>query len=122
MENKEHLARLKQGVEAGEAWQDKNPKIRPDLREADLRRTNLSGANLFQADLRAANFCEADLSAVDLVAASLWEANLDRANLTGADLRVSLLFYQLFEQRSGVCRAPPCGLAKQGSALLVCSA
>jgi choline dehydrogenase-like flavoprotein len=37
MANDEHVALLKQGVPAWNAWRGENPGIRPDLREADLR-------------------------------------------------------------------------------------
>ncbi|MEM9264926.1 MAG: pentapeptide repeat-containing protein [Cyanobacteria bacterium P01_F01_bin.13] len=49
-----------------------------DLREADLRRLNLSGANLEGADLKEANF---------------FYAILDGANLSGADLRQTNFAY-----------------------------
>jgi hypothetical protein len=41
MANDEHVAMLKKGVDAWNAWRAENPDIRPDLGEA-----NLSGANL----------------------------------------------------------------------------
>ena len=34
--NPEHLARLKEGVEAFNQWRRNNPEAKPDLREADL--------------------------------------------------------------------------------------
>ena len=42
MANEEHLARLKQGVEAWNQWRNGNYGIKPDLTEADLRGANLS--------------------------------------------------------------------------------
>ena len=36
MANPEHLEILKQGVEVWNKWQQENPKIQPDLRDADL--------------------------------------------------------------------------------------
>ena len=36
MANDEHVALLKQGVAAWNAWRDENPDIRPDLSGADL--------------------------------------------------------------------------------------
>jgi hypothetical protein len=50
MANEEHLAILKQGVEAWNAWRLERPDVRPDLGEA-----NLSGADLRGADLRRVN-------------------------------------------------------------------
>ena len=37
MANEEHLALLKKGVTAWNAWRDENPDIDPDLFEANLR-------------------------------------------------------------------------------------
>jgi len=81
MANKEHLAILRQGVEAWNRWREKNPTIRPDLSVADLIRANLSGADLSGADLSVA-----DLSGANLMGADLREANLGVADLSGADL------------------------------------
>ena len=53
---------------------------------ADLRRANLSEADLSGADLRWANLSEADLSGADLSGADLRWANLSEADLSGADL------------------------------------
>jgi uncharacterized protein YjbI with pentapeptide repeats len=82
MPNHEHVALLKQGVDAWNAWRDENPDIRPDLTEADLNGAKLSEANLYKADLS-----KADLTEADLRGANLGEANLSGANLSGADLR-----------------------------------
>jgi uncharacterized protein YjbI with pentapeptide repeats len=77
MANDEHVAILKNGVDAWNAWRDKNPDI-PLL---------LRGANLIKADLGGANLSEADLSAADLLGANLREANLSDADLSAAYLR-----------------------------------
>ena len=77
MANEEHLARLKQGVEAWNQWRDEYPEIAPDLR----------GAQLGSAELTRANLTEANLTAADLHQADLHQADLTRADLTGADLR-----------------------------------
>jgi hypothetical protein len=107
--NEEHLAHLKQGVAAWNAWREekykevqarlkrsknrvttqdqwrkKNPELWPDFREADLRRTDLCEADLFQADLYGAKLREADLSH-----ALLGRANLERADLSGVPGAVS---------------------------------
>jgi hypothetical protein len=42
MENEEHVAILKKGVKAWNAWRDENPNILPDLRGAALREEYLS--------------------------------------------------------------------------------
>src|SRR5215813_430059 len=69
MANDEHVALLKKGMGAWNAWRDENPDIRPDLVQADLFRAYLHGANL-----SGANLTDAELSA----------AVLDRAVLIGA--------------------------------------
>ncbi len=57
MANDEHVALLKRGVAAWNAWRDENPGIRrPNLVGADL-----NGANLTGADLRGADLDRADL-------------------------------------------------------------
>jgi uncharacterized protein YjbI with pentapeptide repeats len=81
MANDEHVALLKKGVAAWNAWRDENPDIRPDLGNAKIGDADLSGANL-----RAANLCSANLSGANLRAANLCSANLSEANLSGADL------------------------------------
>jgi uncharacterized protein YjbI with pentapeptide repeats len=98
MANDEHVALLKQGVDAWNAWREKNPDIRPDLSEVDLRDAFLLGANLSTANrLGAANLGEADLSGANLGwanlstanrlgAANLGAANLGEADLSGANL------------------------------------
>jgi uncharacterized protein YjbI with pentapeptide repeats len=105
MANNEHVALLKQGVAAWNAWREKNPDIRPDLSDAtlgvNLSRANLSGTNLSKAVLVHANLGEADLSGAmldwadlsgadlsgaNLLSAQLMEANVSGANLSGAHL------------------------------------
>jgi uncharacterized protein YjbI with pentapeptide repeats len=96
MANEEHLARLKQGVAAWNQWRDKNPRIQPDLGEADfleeifgrsnLGETNLGGADLHEMDLREMDLHRANLIRTDLSRADLREANLYGADLSGADL------------------------------------
>jgi uncharacterized protein YjbI with pentapeptide repeats len=96
MANPEHLAKLKEGVEAWNLWRKGNRDISPDLIEADLckmnlclanlRYTNLGKAHLNGADLCDAKLSKANLRAVDLGGANLSGANLIRANLSDADL------------------------------------
>ena len=122
MANDGHIALLKKGVAAWNAWRDENANILPDLRKANLRNAklgeanlfgaNLTGANLTEAslteatlrkanlikadlrrgDLRGANLSEANLSRAELNGAYLSDANLTGANLTGADLREADLY------------------------------
>jgi TIR domain/Pentapeptide repeats (8 copies) len=92
MPNKEHVARLKQGVEAWNAWRNEGRRKRPNLSAADLIRVDLSGADLIRADLSGADLSWAKLTVADFTRASLTRASLTEANLlgakfTGADLR-----------------------------------
>jgi uncharacterized protein YjbI with pentapeptide repeats/8-oxo-dGTP pyrophosphatase MutT (NUDIX family) len=86
MANDKHVAMLKKGVAAWNAWRDKNPNIDPDLREADLRGANLRWANLRRVNLSEAELSNANLSEANLRRANLWQARLRGANLRGADL------------------------------------
>jgi hypothetical protein len=100
MANDEHLAILKRGVTAWNAWRREHPEIVPDLDEAalytilgsevDLRGANLRGANLRGASLRKADSRKTDFREADLRDAILTEANLAGANLRGA--RISRAF------------------------------
>ncbi len=64
---------------------------RIQLRQADLRGINLSGANLEQADLRGANLIRANLSGSQLEDSYLNEASLDDANLDHCGLSRAIL-------------------------------
>jgi hypothetical protein len=96
MANNEHVARLKQGVDAWNKWRSENLDIEPDLSRADLSKAHLSWANLGGADLRQVNLSGADLreavlrkanlSAAKLIGATLLNTNLSEANLSGAIL------------------------------------
>ena len=87
----DHLEKLREGVEAWNAWRAENPDIWPDLigaylTGADLIGANLNDAYLSGADLTDANLKGADLKGAKLTCADLIGANLNDANLTGADL------------------------------------
>lgn len=96
MANAEHLALLKQGVDAWNTWKANNPDIRPNLSFATGDEITTKGVNLSGVDLSRANLSKADLGKADLIGANLHEANLSDAylsqaeltgaNLTGADL------------------------------------
>ncbi|MBI4674763.1 MAG: toll/interleukin-1 receptor domain-containing protein [Chloroflexi bacterium] len=101
MANREHVAVLKQGVTAWNAWRAEHPAIVPDLSAAFLRRRvlegiDLGGATLYETNLRRAvlknaNFAHARLGGADLSGANLRQANLRGAVLNGANLnRVDL--------------------------------
>ena len=49
MANEEHVALLKQGVDAWNAWRQSNPDVGPDLIQAYLSGADLSGADLSEA-------------------------------------------------------------------------
>ena len=90
MPNDEHIAVLRRGVAAWNAWRAENREA-PDLAQAGLRGLNLSGydlsrADLAGADLRATNFSGANLSGAHLEGANLFKAVLDGADLAGAFL------------------------------------
>ena len=96
MANPEHLAKLKEGVEAWNRWREENPSVTPDLIRAELVGATLRGANLGEADLSDANLSGANLGGTYLSGADLRGANLGgaylsdsvlrEANLRGADL------------------------------------
>jgi pentapeptide repeat protein len=91
MANDEHVAILRKGVAAWNAWRDENPDTFPDLSEANLSMWKLNRANLSRASLRMASLLGtylngASLSKADLSGAKLMEASLILANLTSADL------------------------------------
>jgi uncharacterized protein YjbI with pentapeptide repeats len=88
-----HLERLRQGVDAWNAWRKDNSSVQPDLEKADL-----SGANLSRMDLSKANLFAANLSGTDLREADLFMANLGAANLSEADLSMANLTAFLRQQ------------------------
>jgi uncharacterized protein YjbI with pentapeptide repeats len=99
MANDEHVALLKQGVEAWNAWRNENRNIRPDLAGADLAGARLigaylRGANLFEVNLAGANLTKARLERADLTGADLTKANLTEADLRALSFRISALLYR----------------------------
>jgi hypothetical protein len=87
MANDEHLALLKQGVDAWNKWHvATHDLVVPDLSGANLSRTVLRGAVLHEVNLSKANLSGADLVTANLVGANLVNANLIGVNLTGACL------------------------------------
>jgi len=89
--DEEHVALLKQGVDAWNAWRRRNPDVAPDLSGADLNQAFLDQAKLFLADLSRtdlskASLNESDLSGAKLREAILWRVDLYLADLSGADL------------------------------------
>jgi Pentapeptide repeats (8 copies) len=91
MANEEHLAKLKEGVEAWNQWRKKNPGLQPDLQGAFLSQAQLQGVNLIGAQLQGANLIFAQLQGAILQSAQLQRAGLGHAQLEGALLRESQL-------------------------------
>lgn len=107
MANPEHLAKLREGVEAWNGWRKENPDITPDLRKTNLDRfrlekvdlngaqlegailngAQLERANLDRAQLKGANLIGAQLEGASLIEAQLEGSRLGSANLSNANLR-----------------------------------
>jgi uncharacterized protein YjbI with pentapeptide repeats len=97
MADQQHLALVKQGVDAINTFAERNPDVTFDLSEADLAGMSLSGLRMHGANLAGANFARSDLSRALLNGANLTGASLrcadlsgasfHRADLAGADLR-----------------------------------
>src|SRR5437667_52885 len=91
MANRKHVAMLKKGVPAWNAWRDENPDVHPDLRQADVDRhamhflsgAKLDGADLVKADLNWAHLTGANLSGANLQSSSLVDTDLTGTDLTG---------------------------------------
>ncbi|EPR8660816.1 pentapeptide repeat-containing protein [Listeria monocytogenes] len=73
-------------IEKHEKWLRDGHGERADLRRADLSGANLRHADLRRADLSGANLRHADLRRADLSGANLRHADLRRADLSYADL------------------------------------
>jgi Pentapeptide repeats (8 copies) len=116
MANVEHLALLQQGTAIWNDWRMGNPGSLPDLSGADLRKANLSGANLVQADLRGTDLKWANLSGADLSEANLWDAILCHANLRNANLSKVELSGALLIQ-ADLCAATLTGSSVYGTAV-----
>src|SRR5437868_111967 len=82
----DHLKLLQQGIEAWNAYREKEPSVEPDLSGGELSAANLHRANLHRANLLKANLVRANLIWADLGGANLIEANLVNADITSADL------------------------------------
>ncbi len=86
MANPEHVAKLKEGVEAWNQWRGENRAVATDFREADLSGASLEAVNLRLADLWGADLREAKLNNANLTDARLVGVKLDGADLSGAKL------------------------------------
>jgi uncharacterized protein YjbI with pentapeptide repeats len=90
MANPEHVAVVRQGVEAVLQWRFRNPKASLDLSGADLREASLQGALLDRAILTDALLEGVDLQQTSFVGADLRGARLNGANLQRANLKADL--------------------------------
>lgn len=90
MANPEHLAKLKEGIEAWNEWRKENSALKPDFSGANLAESDLRMANLKGADLKFAHLCEVKLFGADLSWADLSGANLNRMDLTGASIGATI--------------------------------
>lgn len=96
MANPEHLAKLKEGVKAWNAFAAERPELVADFARADLAGMDLTGvylerANLIQTELADARLQGANLWCARLNEANLRNAHLRQANLFNADLNMALL-------------------------------
>jgi uncharacterized protein YjbI with pentapeptide repeats len=91
MPNDEHLAVLRRGAAAWNAWRAKHDEA-PDLSRAGLRGLDLSGFDLSRADLQGADLRGTNCSDANLAGAHLEGANLFKAVLAGADLAGAFLY------------------------------
>jgi hypothetical protein len=89
--NDKHLTLLRQGTVIWNGWRRRVPKIRPDLRGADLGQANLREADLCGADLFGADLSRANLREANLIGAYLFGADLSAADLSGAYLVAAFL-------------------------------
>jgi uncharacterized protein YjbI with pentapeptide repeats len=85
MVSEDHLATLRRGIPAWNAWRAADPSATPDLSETDLRGVDFAGANLEGAD-----FTRALLAGSKFAGAQVGGAIFREANLAGADLRGAL--------------------------------
>ena len=90
MPNEEHVAMLRMGAAAWNAWRAEHDEL-PDLSRAGLRGLDLSGFDLSRADLRDADLRGTNCSSANLAGAHLERANLFKAVLDAADLAGAFL-------------------------------
>ena len=90
MSDDTHLAVLRRGAAAWNAWRAEHDEVpdlsRAGLRGLDLSEFDLSRADLLGADLRGTNCSDANLAGAHLEGANLFKAVLDGADLAGAYL------------------------------------
>jgi uncharacterized protein YjbI with pentapeptide repeats len=97
MANEKHLSILMQGLEAWNQWRRENPKIKPNLKGADLSGSSLDWFDFSKSDLREVVLCDASLGNTNFSKADLSKANLADADLTKANLRKTQLIEAFVE-------------------------
>ncbi len=102
MANQEHFKRLKNSsVEEWNKWRFQNPDILIELSNADISNINLRKINLSQAELFDVNFSNTNLTEANLYKAKIYDGifnkvNLAKANLCNAELiRVDINYTDL---------------------------
>jgi outer membrane protein assembly factor BamD (BamD/ComL family) len=125
MANARHIAKLREGVQAWNAWRAENSGTAPDLSDLnlpggarhfgpaqgepiDLRGVNLRRAVLAGADLAQARLEHADLSGANLKGANLAQADLAGTRLAGANLSGAWLGGVRNLTQAAVSRAQGC--------------
>jgi len=103
MANDEHIALLKKGVDAWNAWRLKNLDIPPDLSDA-----NLSEARLVEANLIKANLIKANLGSVNLVERT-------SAGRTSAGRTSNVVHWWTLILRMLISRVATCGACQHGA-------
>jgi len=95
MPNDEHVALLRRGSAAWNAWRAEREET-PDLSRAGLRGLDLSACDLSRADLQGADLRGTNLSQANLSGANLEGANLFKAVFDGAGLARAFLYRAQF--------------------------
>ena len=91
MANKEHVAKLKEGVEAWNLWRDQYDQTFPDLSRADLSGADLHKINLSRAHLEGTNLSDTLIEHGDFTGgaflndANLINSHMSWCRLMGAD-------------------------------------
>jgi uncharacterized protein YjbI with pentapeptide repeats len=103
MAKPQHVERLSDGVGKWNRWRRRYPRVRPDLRGADLSGQtfcgyNFAGARLDEANLDTCNLAGANLTFAYLHKASLSCTDFRRANLSSADLSAACLVNSSFRE------------------------
>lgn len=82
MANAEHVATLKEGMEAWNAWRRASPGTPPDLSDLNLSGVNLEGFNLVETDLRGSDLTAANLRGVDISGAKVGGTTFQNVDLS----------------------------------------